>query len=222
MPNPYNEWAFDASQNTPAELVSRDARAIDALVDGSHSRGVFVNGLAVDLNTLDVYPVTRIDNNPNPGLFERSSETVAYPTGDGGLLYEITGVYTGRSLADVKTAAFITSAGNSLAFLNGGFFFDDGGSDLYFSDDIARDNYSVFGVQGNIVGVSFSINIRDASRALHSFNNAQWQAFFNAVFDHVIQARDELVAADLSIIAAVDNAEVQAALDAMSPPNDTL
>ncbi len=223
MPNPYSEWAFDASQNTPAELVSRDAQAIDDLVDGSHSRGVFVNGLAVDLNTLDVYPVTRIDNNPNPGLFERSSETVAYATGDGGLLYEITGVYTELSLAGQQSNALPLAEASSLAFLNGGLFFDDGGGDvLYASSEIDRANYSIFGVQGNIIGASFTINIRDASASEHAFDNTQWDSFFSAFFDHVIQAGNELGTANSAIAAATNSTEVQAALDAILPPNDTL
>ena len=102
MAPPYNEWAYDPAQASPAQLVSTNNRDIDALVEGSHSNGVYVNGSASGLNDFDAYPTTRIDNNPDPSFFARSSELTAYVAGDGGLLYEITGVYTELSLAEQK------------------------------------------------------------------------------------------------------------------------
>ncbi len=223
MPNPYFEWAFDASQNTPAQLVSNDHQEIDALVGGSHSRGVYQDGFAINLNGLDVYPTVRIDNNPDPLFFERSSETTVYISGDGGTLYQITGVFTELPLTTQKASALPVADAQFQAFFVGGFFFDDGGGSVLYGNNATETVlYTEAGVQSNMVGAAFTISIRDAADVLHNFNSAQFQDFFEALFNHTVQAFDELETAVLSIASATNVTEIQAALDAMSPPNNTL
>jgi len=223
MAPPYSEWAFDPAQATPAQLVSRSTAAIDALVDGDHSSGTYVNGTAGALNVLDVYPTVRIDNNPDELFFERSSETVAYVAGDGGLLYEITGVYTEKSLAEQKAVGLSEASENSIAFLNGGFFFDDGGgNDLYDTDPALRSLYAEIGVEAVAVGGGFSVAVRDAGSINHNLNSTKWAELYTEFFTLIVAAKEEGDAASLEIVAAANLAEIQAALAAMSPPNNTL
>jgi len=225
MAAPYSEWAFDPGQASPAQLVSKNDRAIDALVDGDHARGTYVNGSAGNLNPLNVYPVQRVDVNPDPLFFERSSEIVAYIAGDGGLIYEITGVYTELSLAEQKGNAIPQAETNSVAFLNGGFFYDDGGAgglDLYDTDPPLRSLYAEIGVEANGVGGSFSVDIRDAGSVNHSLNDTKWHELYTEFFNHIVAAKEEGDAAALEIVAATNLAEIEAALAAMSPPNNTI
>ena len=59
----YSEWAYSEPQEIPAELVSRDSKAIDTLVvrDGGarHGNGTYKNSTAGQLNEWPVYPVIR-------------------------------------------------------------------------------------------------------------------------------------------------------------------
>ena len=225
MPNPYNEWAFDAAQASPAQLVTKDTDALNALITGQLSPAGYIDGSIMALNALDVYPTIHIDVNPDPLFFERTSETVAYVAGDGGTLYEITGVYTELSLSAQKGNSFQQADINSAAFLNGGFFYDDaggGGADLYDSDAATRSLYAEIGVEAVAVGGAFMIDIRDAGSVNHSFNNVKWLEAYNAFFNHIVLAKEEIDAAKLEIVAASNLAEIEAALAAMSPPNNTI
>lgn len=222
----FNEWAYDTGQNVPAQLVSTDDREIDALVIGSFSTAVYTDGEVSALNDLDVYPTSRVDESHD--VFDTPNPIqITYVASGGGLLYEIRQTYTVGSptLEQEKVIGAEAAAAKSLLYLDGGFFHDDGaggGSVLYDSDEVSRFNYTVIGVQANIVGTPFVVSIRDSASVQHSWNSAQWQDFYNSFFTHVIFTRDNFEAAILAIDVAADSAAIQAALDNIPPPNDTL
>ena len=223
MPNPYFEWAYDAGQVSPAQLVTTNTNALNALIDGTLSRNAYVKTSATTLNDLDVYPVIRVDNNPDPAFFERSSETTLYIAGDGGQLYEITGVYTELSLGTQKGNAFPLAQQNAVAFLNGGFFYDDGGgTELYDTTPELRSLYAEIGVEAVAVGGAFAVAVRDAGSGLHNFNSTKWAEAYTQFFELIVAANEEQVEAELEIVGALNLAEIEAALAAMSPPNNTL
>ena len=223
MPAPYSEWAYDPAQASPAQLVTSEHDALNVAGSVSLSRGSYVNGDITALNDLDVYPTTRIDNNPDPAFFGRSSETVAYIAGDGGTLYEITGVYTELSLAEQKNNGIVQSQRNAIDFLNGGFFYDDGvGNELYDTDPELRSLYAEIGVEAVAVGGAFNVLVRDAGSGSHNLNNVKWAELYTEFFNLIVAANEEGVEAKLEIVTATNLAEIEAALAAMSPPNNTI
>ena len=223
--------AYSFGEVLPVEVVTNNNNTIVDLIERdfnvSVGAGLIDQWTTIEKNVYDTFPLIEIidphapEDTANPLI----TEFVAF---EGGTAYQTTQTYTPfvpvpPTLDETKATGLVQAQVNAQAFLDGGFFFDDGGgSVLYDSDEFSRSNYTTFGVQGNIIGDSFTISIRDSALNLHAFNNAQWEGFYNAFFDHSIQSRDDLETAQLAIIAATTEQEVQDALDAMPPPNDTL
>jgi len=223
--------AYSFPQLVPAELVTNNNDDIVALIERDYGvsvgSGLIDQWTTVEKNAFTVFPQILIDD-PHGAQDTPNPPTITYESFEGGLAYQIRTTYTAfipvpPTLEQEKAIGAVEAVDKSLLFLNGGFFHDDGaggGSVLYDSELVDRNDYSVFGVQGNIVGTPFVILLRDSAKVQHNWNSAQWQDFYNSFYNHVILARDDLEAALLAIDAATNEQEIQDALDNIPPPNN--
>ncbi len=220
--------AYSFGQIVPAELVTGINEDITALIkrdyDVSVGAGLLDQWTTVEKNAFTVFPAI-LDDDPHDPLDIPNAPVITYQAFDGGTAYHTHQTYTTfvPTLDEEKADGTTEAASKSLLYLDGGFFHDDGaGSVLYDSEEVDRFNYTVIGVQSNIVGAAFTVLLRDSALAQHNWNSAQWEDFYNSFYNHVIFTRDNLEAAVIAIDAAADSAAIQTALDTIPPPNNTL
>lgn len=110
MTQNWNKWAYSQARMLPAELVSSDPRAIDALVrrDFGVRKGadVYRTASAATLNDIGTYPAAEIGDQPKWHERDTSNDVAAYVSdGQDGELYQITRGWSERTIEENRETA---------------------------------------------------------------------------------------------------------------------
>lgn len=225
----FSEWGYSATQALPAELVSTDPAAIDALVQrdtgATKSPNTYRESSAPTLNGFNVYPVSRTGAAPDEWfVLDPAADVPAYVAG---ILYDIQLGFREMTYQEAKSKAR-RDLGDYITAYRRSFF--TAGGDTFSASDIFVTTYNSIGtfiqskwMEAQLAGDSTPVLvldfwILDVNDVEHQIVDVPgWNSFVNKWDNLWDDAQTHALTAWQSIKAGSTTADVRAAMAALPP-----